>query len=181
VALCGLSAAAGSMKIKSVQNTALTVDSLIIRPLAARANGYRVGCGAMSDSSPLPTEQNLSHGDRLDSWKEIANYLRRDVRTVQRWEKTERLPVHRHLHEKQGSVYALKSEVDLWASGRRLSDDETDSTTVGPRPEVDNETTPRSAPTAEMPQPSPGWIMRAFALVRRRWWMALLGLALAGA
>ena len=44
---------------------------------------------------------------RLDSWKEIAAYLKRDVTTVQRWEKREGMPVHRHLHEKRGSVYAL--------------------------------------------------------------------------
>lgn len=31
--------------------------------------------------------------DRLDSWKEIAMYLRREVRTVRRWMKRERLPV----------------------------------------------------------------------------------------
>ena len=33
--------------------------------------------------------------DRLDSWKEIARYLNRDVRTVQRWEETGGLPVYR--------------------------------------------------------------------------------------
>ena len=33
--------------------------------------------------------------DRLDSWKEIANYLQRTVRTVQRWEQTRGLPVYR--------------------------------------------------------------------------------------
>jgi hypothetical protein len=32
---------------------------------------------------------------RLDSWKEIASYLGRGVRTVQRWECEEGLPVHR--------------------------------------------------------------------------------------
>jgi DNA-binding transcriptional regulator YiaG len=37
--------------------------------------------------------------DRLDSWKEIAAYLNRDVTTVQRWEKREGMPVHRHLHD----------------------------------------------------------------------------------
>ncbi len=41
---------------------------------------------------------------RLDSWKEIASYLNRDVTTVQRWEKREGMPVHRHVHEKRGSV-----------------------------------------------------------------------------
>ena len=44
---------------------------------------------------------------RLDSWKEIAAYLNRDVTTVQRWEKRERMPVHRHVHQKRGSVYAV--------------------------------------------------------------------------
>jgi hypothetical protein len=32
---------------------------------------------------------------RLDSWKEIAAYLGRSIRTVQRWEREEGLPVHR--------------------------------------------------------------------------------------
>src|SRR5216684_9387213 len=50
----------------------------------------------------------------LDSWKEIAAYLEREVRTVQRWEKKEGLPVHRQIHEKLGTVYAYKSEVDAW-------------------------------------------------------------------
>ena len=40
--------------------------------------------------------------DRLDSWKEIAAYLNRDVTTVQRWEKREGMPVHRQLHDKTG-------------------------------------------------------------------------------
>ncbi len=58
--------------------------------------------------------------DRLDSWKEIAAYLNRDVTTVQRWEKRERMPVHRHLHERMGSVYASRAELDAWARGRNL-------------------------------------------------------------
>jgi TRAP transporter TAXI family solute receptor len=56
---------------------------------------------------------------RLDSWKEIAAYLKRDVATVRRWEKREDLPVHRHHHEKLGSVYGYSSELDAWAEGRR--------------------------------------------------------------
>jgi len=64
--------------------------------------------------------------DRLDSWKEIAGYLKRDVTTVQRWEKREGMPVHRHLHAKLGSVYAFRSELDAWAGSRmpaKLQDD----------------------------------------------------------
>ena len=50
--------------------------------------------------------------DRLDSWKEIAAYLKRGVRTVQRWERTGSLPVHRL--DGQGSVFAYKGELDVW-------------------------------------------------------------------
>src|SRR5258708_39130562 len=58
--------------------------------------------------------------DRLDSWKDIATYLNRDVTTVQRWEKREGMPVHRHLHDSKGSVYASRAELDAWQNGRNL-------------------------------------------------------------
>ena len=56
--------------------------------------------------------------DRLDSWKKIASYLKRDVSTVQRWERREGMPVHRHVHDKLGSVFAFRSELDAWWQGR---------------------------------------------------------------
>jgi TolB-like protein/Tfp pilus assembly protein PilF len=65
------------------------------------------------------TTGNLA--DRLDSWKEIASYLRRDVRTVQRWEKKEGLPVYRHLHDKLGSIYAYRNELTDWFNTRQQS------------------------------------------------------------
>jgi TolB-like protein/Tfp pilus assembly protein PilF len=64
---------------------------------------------------------------RLESWKEIAAYLGRDVRTVQRWERRDGLPVHRLHHSKLGSVYAYRSELDAWRAGR-------DSTVAADRP-----------------------------------------------
>lgn len=51
--------------------------------------------------------------DRLDSWKEIAAYLRRGVRTAQRWERVAGLPVRRVASER-GAVYAFRSELDAW-------------------------------------------------------------------
>jgi TolB-like protein/Flp pilus assembly protein TadD len=60
----------------------------------------------------------------LDSWKEIAAYLNRDVTTVQRWEKREGMPVHRHVHDKRGSVYALPEELDEWIHSRSPRVDE---------------------------------------------------------
>lgn len=56
--------------------------------------------------------------DRLESWKAIANYLDRSVRTVKRWEVDEGLPVHRHLHQRQATVFAFPAELDRWRSGR---------------------------------------------------------------
>ena len=58
--------------------------------------------------------------DRLESWKEIASYLKRDVRTVQRWEKQSGLPIHRLRLDKSGTVYAYKSELDVWWNQRRV-------------------------------------------------------------
>src|SRR5260221_4749865 len=58
--------------------------------------------------------------DRLESWKKIASYLKRDVSTVQRWERREAMPVHRHQHESQGSVFAFRSELDAWWESRRV-------------------------------------------------------------
>jgi len=55
----------------------------------------------------------------LDSWKEIATFLRRGVRTVQRWEATEGLPVRRQNHLKKGTVYALRSELERWRKNGR--------------------------------------------------------------
>jgi len=50
----------------------------------------------------------------LNSWKEIAQYMGRAVRTVQRWERTLRLPVRRPHGKQRSAVLALKSDIDLW-------------------------------------------------------------------
>ena len=56
---------------------------------------------------------------RLESWKEIAGYLVRTVRTAQRWEASEGLPVHRHVHQSLGNVYAFPDELDRWITARQ--------------------------------------------------------------
>jgi TolB-like protein len=57
-------------------------------------------------------------GRRLESWKEIAAYLGRDITTVRRWEKREGLPVHRLHHSRIGTVYAYTAELDAWRRER---------------------------------------------------------------
>jgi len=86
--------------------------------------------------SQIPSE------GRLDSWKEIALYLHRDVTTVQRWEKQEGMPVHRHVHHKRGSVYALSSELDAWRQSRKLRLDEVQEPALEVPADSDGQETP---------------------------------------
>jgi hypothetical protein len=72
----------------------------------------------MTEEVPHACEEEQP-ADRLESWKEIAAYLKRGVRTVQRWERGEALPVHRHRHDKRGTVYAFRHEIDSWRENRR--------------------------------------------------------------
>lgn len=94
---------------------------------------------------------------KLVSWKEIATYLGREVRTVQRWEETEGLPVHRHEHLKKSTVYAYPGELDAWFKKRQpVEDPEADAAFV-PEPdvaEVDPGTTSFERPDV-VPQPQP--------------------------
>ena len=62
--------------------------------------------------APSPPHPPLD--ERLDSWKEIAAYLKRDGSTVRRWEKEQGLPVRRHSLSKRSAVYAYRSEIDAW-------------------------------------------------------------------
>src|SRR5205809_426761 len=80
-----------------------------LRDIGASVLDLRTSFGTMPEPlRPLPVPPA---SDRLDSWKDIAAFFGREVRTVQGWEKNEGLPVHRHQHARQGSVYAFKSEL----------------------------------------------------------------------
>jgi len=68
-------------------------------------------------TSPVHTRRRRSR-DRLESWKEIAAYLHRSVRTARRWEVQEGLPIRRHQHLERGSVYAFRVEIDDWRKSR---------------------------------------------------------------
>src|SRR5271170_599529 len=88
-------------------------------------NDTRLGHGlerALDDinNDAISASKRNGQDDRLDSWKKIASYLKRDVSTVQRWERREAMPIHRHLHDKQGSVFAFRSELDAWWVSRHV-------------------------------------------------------------
>jgi TolB-like protein len=84
--------------------------------------------------APQPSER------RLESWGEIAAYLRREIRTVQRWERNLGLPVHRLRVGKLASVFAYPSELDKWFKEREQSirnekEEESGANIAPPQPE----------------------------------------------
>ena len=58
---------------------------------------------------------------RLDSWKSIADYLKRDLSTVRRWETGLGLPVYR-VGGTGRSVFAYAHEIDAWLIRPRTLD-----------------------------------------------------------
>ena len=57
----------------------------------------------------------MKSGDRLDSWKEISEYIERDVGTCTKWTRELGFPVY-HIDKKsrRSSVFAFRSEIDQW-------------------------------------------------------------------
>jgi len=51
---------------------------------------------------------------RLESWKEISDYLRRSIRTCRRWETELGLPIHRLDGTPSARVFAYPQEIDRW-------------------------------------------------------------------
>jgi WD40 repeat protein len=116
------------------------------------------------------SEQFNSNG-RLDSWKEIAAYLRRDERTAKRWERNG-LPVHRVPGGKRQAIFAYGQEIDDWlstgAGNRDITDDVDDSEQTSTAQAM-----PKDQPSIELiPSMNIGWNSRlkTFTLV------ALLGM-----
>ncbi len=69
---------------------------------------------------------NLGNGTStyiLSGWKEIAKYLGKGVRTVQRYEGDLRLPVRRPAGRARGSVVATKAELDAWVSASPIREE----------------------------------------------------------
>lgn len=110
---------------------------------------------------------------RLNGWKEIAAYLDRGVRTVQRWEKEFGLPVRRLGPGRGETVFAFRHEMDAWqttpmaARARRAAapGESPIETSVGPAP---SPAPPPPSPTASPPTPPavqprrPNWTQVAF-------------------
>jgi TolB-like protein len=101
----------------------------------------------MTEPSLSPPSSKRPPEERLDSWKEVAAYVKRDVTTVQRWEKREGMPVHRHVQDKRGSIYAFTSELDGWlrSRGLRLEEEEKEGEVETPL-DAEGEQAPNGTP-----------------------------------
>lgn len=91
--------------------------------------------------------------DVLNGWKEIAAYLGRDPRTVERWEKQRSLPVRRLPGSGRATVYALVSELDDWLASSRLRETE-------PQPPVAPVESAVASPAATEPVASEKFVER---------------------
>lgn len=130
-------------------------------------------------------EERLSQQDvgasagprRLETWGEIAAYLGREIRTVQRWEKSLGLPIRRlgGFSDKQSRVFAFKHELDTW-----WQEHETVGNAVAPADDNSAVTTTDERPTpSEGQPPSPAPIVRRSP--RKALWGAAVIIAVAAA
>lgn len=136
-----------------------------------------------SPGAPKIEPEAVSASDRLDSWKEIASFLKKDPRTAQRWEDERGLPVHRYPGDKSGGVFAYKSEIETWLRtqiGEKTLDEDQDDNPPQPLPSGggDGEPTPShgDGKTHEKPPHPPNsyvrWVVLAVlaALLASLWY-----------
>jgi Tol biopolymer transport system component len=130
-----------------------------------------MGSSHSTDPPARPDQESV----RLESWKEIAGYLNRSVTTVQRWEQEEELPIHRLVHGKGGSVYALTHELNAWRRQRDpLGELEHVALAEGEIPNLNSQ----ALPSADTPPPGfrvhqqKGWFPAAVG--HRPWRAAVL-------
>jgi len=84
----------------------------------------------------------VEKNNALNGWKEIANYLRLGVRTVQRYEKNFDLPVRRLAGKPRSLVFAITQEIDGWRQTalvpKRAAEAAADNETTEPARSSDN-------------------------------------------
>ena len=125
---------------------------------------------------------------RLESWGEIASYLRREIRTVQRWEDKLGLPIHRLPVGKISSVYAYPSELDRWYHEREpgpdkdgdLSDDPSSSGILRPNGLPIRAPSPNGVTDSGTQSNSGVQLQKAFYRRRAAWLVGLASLVVVG-
>lgn len=88
--------------------------------MASNSNSLSDSSDQRALSSPPSTKSSEGqffvppNRQMLNSWKEIASYVGRGVRTVQRYERLYRLPVRRLAGMDHSAVMAFSDEIDAW-------------------------------------------------------------------
>ncbi len=135
-----------------------------------------------------PTTGGPGKERRLESWGEIASYLRREIRTVQRWEDKLGLPIHRLPVGKISSVYAYPSELDRWYHEREpgpdkdgdLSDDPSSCGILRPNGLPVPAPSPNGATDSGTQLNSGVQLQKAFYRRRAAWLVGLASLVVVG-
>ncbi len=70
----------------------------------------------------------------LNTWKEIARYVGRSARTIQRWERDLGFPIHRPSGREGGAVLAIPSEIDQWVQKAPIRDLQNSATPIASPP-----------------------------------------------
>jgi hypothetical protein len=120
--------------------------------------------------TPLPVSSTASNdppGGRLDGWKEIAAYLDKSVRTVQRWEKELGLPIHRVGSGRGESVHALIEELERWRQTPPARTAEGEAEAAEHAEQAPLEVPTAAAPAAEPAAPGPPQIPQPTARAGR--------------
>jgi hypothetical protein len=84
----------------------------------------------MSTRKTIALVNNREFASVLTSWKEIARYVGRGVRTVQRWEREMGFPVRRTKPGEKSSVLAVPREIDSWVKSQQFTDGRLDIATL---------------------------------------------------
>ena len=64
--------------------------------------------------------EHSQNAEILSGWKDVANYLGKGVRTVQRYERELTLPIRRPQGKTFGAVMATKAELNAWLTTRPI-------------------------------------------------------------
>ncbi len=129
----------------------------------------------MAEERPShPEVEESPRGSRLETWGEIAAYLGREIRTVQRWEKSMGLPIRRlgSGTDKQSRVYAFRHELDAWWQEHEI---------LGTASDSSEDVSAAESATAVAPSPDPTATIQEDGTRARRavqWLMLVVGTVL---
>jgi hypothetical protein len=96
---------------------------MLLSKRTEKRHGTPVGDEHHHESSPASNlDIMVVNTDVLNSWKEVATYLGRGIRTVQRWERELGLPVRRPRGKSRSPVIAFRPELDHWLQNAPMAE-----------------------------------------------------------